>query len=503
MRPGVLEIVGSNFDGVDPFVGTSIRDVFPVERWGRQHVKLVNSEMVTVDHLELERMKELGPYSTNHTVFTNVKVLEDVVERYAGKVVLITATQKSGMNFAIEFWCKQFPKSIVVLNEDAWALVNFVVGVPDRMLGTNCTVLMHNHEPSVGPSRASEQLVTHLQRSNATVYVNLETAENPYKVVLSSPWTPVFFTWVPALISLFLLQLAIRVLIKRWRQGWQTKTWHITLTLVCNVITLFVISLFFLIDGYTTQSRFDFPLQNYSRQLFSFVRCGSNLAIAIVWSEIMRQAYRTSDTGWRDRFLKTSVPLLFLLEIPVLYFLLNPATSYAFAKIVPALALPVELSVGLYFAISAFRLLKKLALINGQSTMEGKASIERVSKLVFLSGFNSLLNIAVLAYLALNTDFVLSAPIVYLTCSGFIAYCRLIDATLQILVIKGSSAPLIPAFLTMVKEDSKAAIVKTFQRVLTQKKSQQDSGPPSNYKKKSGGVVVPTMDSSRWQTALD
>jgi len=136
-----------------------------------------------------------------------------------------------------------------------------------------------------------------------------------------------------------------------------------------------------------------------------------------------------------------------LFRSPLGYLLLNPSTSLQFALLVPGIVLIAELAVGTYFAVSAFQMLKALRQVSFQGA-DRHLAIKRVSKLILLSSCNSMINVAVLAFLAINILYVMHYPIMFLMCSAAILYCRLLDAAIQLLVLKPNAQAVCPQFTT-------------------------------------------------------
>jgi len=291
--------------------------------------------------------------------------------------------------------------------------------------------------------------------------------------------------------------------------------WYIPVSLFANVLILSILACFFFIDGYTMIGKFPMLLGNLERQLFSLSRIGINLAICITWNELRCQTEGGKiEIKWTKRILQLGFLTFCLLEIPVSMLLLTRKFSVQFIQLVPAMVLVCELCVGSYFAISGVMLLRELGQVNSQTQSESlrlskNQAVMRAARLIFVSGINSLVNIVTLCILSTNLERYRSDVWMYLALSGFLVYCRLLDAFLQILILKPASQQLVPegiqtgmlsatqrTFKLALKTKTKASSLAVGSRKSVHKVSAVESCQDSDR------PAAPLVKSQGWQTAF-
>lgn len=503
----MLEVVGSSAAGDDSFTGTKMEAVFPYTAFlGRQSIERVGAELVMLGAFDAERLcqisdkvirqGELGLPADPDAIF----IWQDIVKRYSGKILLANIDSgkqacPSGNGLRVEHWCKQFPETTVIVDRPSYL---YAISNHDGTFYKNyqnCEVL--NHDDSF--STIYSGLLEHLETTNVTLYANLETIEHPWRTTYSSLLARLFMSWMPALFSLVLLQYAARALLYRARRtGSQNQDLFVLLPLLLNCIVLSALAAYFMIDegSINIDTPLSWTTQNFFRQGFSLTRIGINLCILARFTGLKQglegAAYATTSAPKTILIpvLKVGFLLFAAAEIPVSILLLSRKTSGRFIYIVPVILVLAEIVVSACFVVTGYKAMRKIQEASPASHSRPlQKALRLFSVVVFASGINSLLNIIWMAFAGINFNQTVSSATFYSMVFGALAYFRLIDAMLQIIVLS-------PVKLAFVPKVSLSCSTTKTTRVRPQEIGDHVKQP------KVENQDVETLD-SRWQTALD
>ena len=235
---------------------------------------------------------------------------------------------------------------------------------------------------------------------------------------------------------------------------------------------------------------------NLNRAAFNLSRIGINLALSVAWLELLGQINLDSVTtkpvasnGLLSGMLKFGFVLFVCAEFVVSYLFLSPSTTNFMTYAVPAILLCAETLVSVFFIVSSNRVLRRLRNL---SYLKDNEAIRRKSFLIFLSGCNPVLNIAILIFLTIHLDVAGNSPVVYLITVGFMNWCRLFDAFFQLLLLKPLEQAMFPASINSIIH----GIARVLLSGIAPKRKVTPTPPTSNE-----ANTKSATDGSRWQTA--
>ncbi len=245
-------------------------------------------------------------------------------EKFDGKIVLMAEQEKWS---AIEekgcdnysqlfsdsnvyyFWrvnlfaCQAFPNSIYVQADEDSYEVGFWVYVHDQILfawrGTwesNSWYDVYANDLPIktctkysGYSRRpgdTSRIHAALGASNITLWASIATMENPYHEILSHPATTVFFNGVCGLLYLGISFKAFHSLAVIKRQKGSVPFIN-KIALALNAGQMFVVSIFLLINGYSTGGAFGSQIDNVVRFLFVCSSLWTSFLIMLTWQRVL------------------------------------------------------------------------------------------------------------------------------------------------------------------------------------------------------------------------
>lgn len=524
-RPGVMQVVRSTLAD-DPFVGSSMKDWYPM-RWnlGRQYVRRVGAEVTYLNRPDWEAMCQLVAKVPKGKLlsFDSFSVSDQVRDKFADKVILlqtysdtynwhIDCPQAGSTMIPLEYLCKQFSKSTILYNWPESLAQEFGPLDPGNFLQeyTDCEILNHN---SLEHWNYFREMRSHLaELPSVRLHVNLETIEHPLKQFFANPFTRLCFQWLPGLLCIVFVQLALRALLIRIKKGWRGRKWYSSLALVMNACVLSVLAAWCLIEGGGTAASGDPTMFHWLRNLFPFFHIGSNLLLAIAWKDISKQMNRIKENqaapeGKRDEssILTCGFLTLCLAELVFACIILIPGVSEKNVKeiaylITTCVIVLFQLCIGIFFARSAGVVLKHLKQMQ-HLTFEQKMRTRRFSRLVLASGFNSI-TITVISVLQLYFSFAcLLTPHQIFRAAKL--HCRLLDAFIVIWVFRPSSAKIIPVLeftLSTSAKDVKIHVKSIWERFKPRKKVYTSEALTS------GNFFTPppvVAAGGNWQTTVD
>jgi hypothetical protein len=198
-------------------------------------------------------------------------------------------------------------------------------------------------------------------------------------------------------------------------------------------------------------------------QGFSLSRIGINLAISIIWIDLAGQNNSAGARPSRAMNIRCLLQYGFVAfcsaEILVTVLFLDPSTTTATILLVPAILFACESVVASYFVWSASKMLFSLG-----SSVKSSEPVKRASRLILISGLNSLFNIGLLAAMT-SQPFLMfmiyNEPLPKFFFAALIG-CRLLDALIQVLILKPTTVHACPKPLRYIAKKSTSAFTGIF-----------------------------------------